>query len=230
MVFGGAFHDTVEAYIRNVAQTGESAALTEIWRTQWTMKLQEQATSIAWGDETPEALHAKGDRILQTPEIVQTIDGITPLVSPDGHIHIEDFVKMRVSGVPVPVVGYVDIITTDGVPGDFKSTSRAWSQDKAQNELQPLFYLAALEQQGYQGNPEMRFRHYVFTTTEQPIAQIIDTQREPAEIPFLFDLIREVWRGIAAEVFAPNPNTWKCSPVYCEYWTICRGKALDEKA
>ena len=223
LLFGGVFHSTIEAYIRNVSKGGESAALTEIWERQWTSKLAQEADNVAWGDETPDALRAEGVRMLQTPEIARTIKGVTPLVSRNGHIHIEDFVELEVSGVPVPVVGYIDIIDSDGVPGDFKTASRAWSERAAQGELQPLFYLAALRQAGHSGNPEMRFRHYVFTKTRNPAAQVIETRRKPQEIEFLFELVREVWRGIEAGVFVPNPMTWKCSPKYCEYWAICRG-------
>lgn len=228
LVFGSAFHSTIEAYIRNVARRGRSAGLIEIWEREWPARLEKEDDRIAWGGETPEALLAEGKRILGTPEIAEMVGGIIPLVSPDGHVHIEDRVKMQIPGVPVPVVGYIDIISSDGVPGDFKTASRAWSDRSALNELQPLFYLAALEQAGYQGNPERRFRYYVFAKTDPAAAQIIETRREPGEIRFLCDMVREVWKGIAAGVFVPNPRTWKCSEEYCEYWGMCRGEGLRE--
>jgi len=229
LVFGSAFHNTVEAYIRNVAQSGQSAGLVEIWEDEWPAVLEKEGDRIAWADGSPDALLAEGTRILQALEVVQVVDAVTPLVDPDGRVHIEDFVKMEIPGVPVPIVGYIDIIDSDGVPGDFKTASRRWSEKNALNELQPLFYLAALEQVGHRSNPEMRFRHYVFAKTDPAEAQVIETRRTRGELQFLFDLIREVWKGIAARVFPPNPRTWKCSPEYCEYWGICRGKALDER-
>ena len=229
LVFGGAFHNTVEAYIRNAAQSGQSAGLVEIWKDEWPAVLKKKGDRVAWGNEGPDALFAEGTRILKTPEIARVVEDITPLVDPDGRVHIEDFVKMEIPGVPVPIVGYIDIINSDGVPGDFKTASRRWSEKSALNELQPLFYLAALEQGGHRSNPEMRFRHYVFAKTDPAEAQVIETRRTRGEVQFLFDLISEVWKGIAARVFAPNPRTWKCSPEYCEYWGICWGKALDER-
>lgn len=227
LVFGTAFHNTVETYIRNVAQSGQSAGLVEIWEDEWPAVLEKEGDRIAWGDGSPDALLAEGTRILQALGVVQVVNAVTPLVDPDGHVHIEDFVKMEIPGVPVPIVGYIDIIDSDGVPGDFKTASGLWSEKSALNELQPLFYLAALEQGGHQGNPEMRFRYYVFTKTDPAKAQVIETQRTRGEVHFLFDLVREVWKGIAAGVFVPNPRTWKCSPEYCEYWGICRGRALQ---
>lgn len=227
LVFGGVLHDTIEAHSRRTAEGGKSLSLTDIWQTKWARRLEQEADNIDWGDDSAEDLYVTGLRLLQTPEIVQTIEAANPLVSPYGHLYLEEWVSMKVSGVPVPVVGRIDIITDDGVPGDFKSTSWPWSAEQAMAQLQPLFYLAALRQQAFPHNEEMRFRHYVFTTTEEPTAQVIETQRDPSELAFLFEVIREVWEGICAGVFVPNPDAWKCSPTYCEYWAMCRGKAVD---
>jgi hypothetical protein len=37
-------------------------------------------------------------------------------------------------------------------------------------------------------------------------------------------MIQAAWRGIEAGVYPMNPSTWKCSPKYCEYWPLCRGR------
>jgi len=227
LIFGRVLHDTIEAYIRSAAEGRDGPPLTGIWEREWTRSLEQEGGNIDWGDDNSEDLCATGLHVLQTPEVVETIAGLTPLVSPYGHIYVEEWVSMKVPGVPVPVIGRIDIITDDGVPGDFKSTSRPWSDEQAMAELQPLFYLSALRQRGLPYNEEMRFRHYVFTTSEQPTAQVIETQRHPDELPFLFEMIREVWQGISAGVFVPNPGAWKCSPKYCEYWAMCRGKVAD---
>lgn len=229
LLFGRAFHDTIEAYIRRAAQGRNRPLLAEIWEKEWARRLQRQADNIDWGGESAEQLQETGIRVLETREVVELLEAIKPLVSPYGHLYLEEWVKMSVPDVPVPIVGRIDIIAHDGVPGDFKAPSNPWSEERALGELQPLFYLAALRQQGFPHNEEMRFRHYVFTTAGEPMAQVIETQRDPAEIPFLFEFIREVWHGISAGVFVPNPNTWKCSPDYCEYWAMCRGKALDAR-
>jgi hypothetical protein len=89
--------------------------------------------------------------------------------------------------------------------------------------MQPVFYLAALNQQGYALNPERRFKHYVFTKTKKPELQVIETTRTAGEMLWLLDMIRSVWEGIDRGAFPMNPGSWKCSPKYCEYWSICRG-------
>jgi len=93
--------------------------------------------------------------------------------------------------------------------------------------MQPTFYLAALSQDDYplvkDGDGAYLFRYYVFVKTKKPKVQIWETTRTVSDLFWLFGLIREVWHGIEAGVFPPNPETWKCSPRYCEYWGICRG-------
>jgi hypothetical protein len=115
------------------------------------------------------------------------------------------------------------MIAQDGVPVDFKTSSRSWDLKKAQAELQPTFYLAALNQLGYKNNPQSLFRHYIFVKTKNPQVQIWETRRSLQDMFWLFQMIREVWEGIQKEVFTPNPQTYICDPKYCAYWKGCRG-------
>jgi hypothetical protein len=96
--------------------------------------------------------------------------------------------------------------------------------------MQPVFYLAALNQAGYDSrfagfdsNPDLAFRHYVFVKTKTPKVQIWETTRTVSDLFWLFGLISDVWQAIDRGAFPPNPGTWKCSPRYCEYWHLCRG-------
>jgi hypothetical protein len=132
-------------------------------------------------------------------------------------------VELHVPGVPIPIIGYIDVVTADGVPGDFKTAARSWTQDQAQNELQSLFYLAALNQAGI-ATPGWMFRHYTIIKTKTPKFEAFEHCHKPGELMFLFDLIQRVWTGIERGVFALNPTGWKCSPSYCDFYSKCRGK------
>lgn len=222
LVFGSAMHHTIEEHIKTHTAT-DRVPLVERWSWNWQAQL-ESNPQIAWGDDTPEGLSNEGVRILSDPDIAGLVDALQPLI--DDKVHIEDYVELRVPGVPISIIGYIDIIEADGVPGDFKTSSKSWNHDRAQGEMQPAFYLAALNQNGYSLNPDLRFRHYIFVKTKTPKVQVIETQRTAGELLWLTKLIREVYEGINAQVFPPNPLTWKCSERWCEYWGMCRGKAL----
>lgn len=185
--------------------------------------MEEEGKDVDWELETPEAFFNTGVRLLSTPEISNGILSISPKIRPDDSAAIETKVELMVPGVPIPIVGYIDIITADGVPGDFKTSARAWSADKAAGEMQPLFYLAALNQAGIP-TPDWRFRHYVFTKTKTPTFTVHEHTHNPAQLMWLFKMIKSVWDGIEAGVFPLNPGGWKCQPAYCEFWALCRGK------
>lgn len=224
LVFGSAFHATVEAIIKAKA-AGETIDVAEKWAFQWAW---ETTKATDWGAELPEEYSNLGLRMLSHKDTVAMLAEISPMVDVDeaGTVVplIERRVELHVPGVPIPVIGYIDIICSDGIPADFKTAARVWAPGKAEGELQPLFYLAALNQAGYMQNPTMGFRHYVFVKTKTPQVQVLPSRHATCQLFWLFGAIREVWKGIEAGVFPPNPSSWKCSDRWCDYWGICRGR------
>jgi hypothetical protein len=222
LVFGSAFHDTVEQYLVGTRDL-DSGTITDIWQRTWAAQL-EREPNCDWGADTPEQYHNDGIRLLSAPDVIRMIDGIR-LRSDDNGPMVERKLTLTVPGVPVPIIGYMDIMTADGIPGDFKTSAYSWSQDKARGELQPAFYLAALNQMGH-SVPGLRFRHYVVTKGKQPKAQVLEHQRTWDEILWLYELIQGVWNAIEKEVYPLNPSSWLCSPKYCSFWSGCRGRGL----
>lgn len=217
LVFGSAFHNTIEAAIQG------GGPLDTLWAESWTKaQADPRNREIAWGDDTPESLAALGDRMFAAPEIAAQIAAIKPLVV-DGNPVIEKRVQMHVPGMPLPLIGYIDVITEDGVPGDFKTSSRKWNAKRAAGELQPLIYLIALNQEGWEYSHDWRFRHYIFTKTKSPAAQTFETKRSLTQMMQVFATIIGVWRSIEAGAFPCNTGTWKCSPKWCEYYDLCQG-------
>lgn len=213
LVFGSAFHGAVE---RAVA-TG--ADVTSVWGEEWAAATQNKA--IFWGTETPEGTFNEGVRLFNAPVVREAIASIKPMIDERGP-RIERKVEYRVPGVPIPVIGYIDIILEDGTPADFKTSARAWSDDKAESSLQSLFYLAALNQAGEKIN--WRFKHIVFVKTKEAKVQFIDHSHTPGELFFLGELVRRVWDAINTGVYPMNPTGWKCGPTYCDFYADCRGK------
>lgn len=207
LVFGSAIHGTIEEYI------SAGGKLPELWSKHWNNAIEGQ--TIAWDGDTPETHYNEGVRILGNEQVIYGINTLKPR-------SIEQKVELNVSGVPVPIIGYIDVITEDGTPGDIKTSSKSWNSERAAGEMQPLFYLAALNQAGEK--IDWRFRHFVITKTKAPKFETFETKHNPSEVLFLFNLIRGVWRGIEREVFPVNPTSWKCTPRYCDFWAECRGK------
>jgi hypothetical protein len=221
LTFGSAFHNAIEAYLKDERENRKPLA--QYWRRHWNEAIERDGLeNIDWSDGNPDTHFQNGLSMLTADTIQQTLDEIEPLRD-DKRAHIEDRIELQVPGVPIPLIGYIDIITADGVPGDFKTASRKWWGDKADKSMQPTFYLAALNQNGYELNTDMAFKYYIFTKTKNPAAQILSTKRTNFDLVWLFDMVLETWRAIEAEHFPPNPTGWKCSEKYCEFWNICRG-------
>lgn len=214
LAFGSAFHGTLEQ-----AVTIENPDILSIWGQEWNKALEKQ--EIFWGADTPEDIFNDGVRMFSNADLLAEVAKIKPGIDEQGP-KIERRVELRVPGVPIPIIGYIDIILTDGTPADFKTSARSWSDDKAQDSLQSLFYLAAMNQMSIPVN--WKFAHIVFVKTKTPKVQILEHSHKPGELFFLFELIKRVWEGIEKEVFPLNPTTWKCNPKYCDYFSECRGK------
>ncbi len=215
LVFGSAAHGAVEAFLT------EGGNIQDHWLKSWEEQIKKNP-QISWDLDTPEGFCNDGIKILTHPDVLNGLKALKPATK-DDHSVIEKRVELRVPGVPVPLTGFIDLITSDGIPGDFKTSKSRWSDEKAAAEIQPLVYLAALNQE----NPDLTpwtFRHYVIVKTKTPQWQVIEHHHNPAQLMWLFKMIQSVWKAIVAGSFTENPTGWKCSPNYCEYWNLCRGK------
>lgn len=210
LAFGSAFHGTIERMIQSTQYD---------WASIWSEEFGKAFQDITWeSGETPEQHYNEGVRLLSHEDVKTAIQSIQPKSSD----HIEKKVELRVPGVPVPVIGYIDIILADGTPADFKTSARSWTQDQSNNSLQTLFYLAAMNQMGFEVN--WRFKHFVFVKTKTPQVQVLEHSHTPGELFFLFEMIKRVWEGISKEFFPLNPTTWRCSEKYCDFFANCRGR------
>lgn len=226
LVFGIAFHETLEKYILRKA-AGEKVDIFQVWCEEYASELKDHGV-ILFDETSPEEDEQTGLRMLTT-EVIDYLDSLKPayyiLVDEEGEHSVpavEMELNMDIPGVPVPFVGYIDFLGEDGIPVDFKTAARKWSPDKAQKELQPCFYLYGLEQIG-RPSPGNWFHHAVITKGSNPSLTIFETQRSQTEIDWALRMAANAYRGIEAGVFVPNPMAWSCSPVYCEFYHNCMG-------
>lgn len=220
LIFGSAFHGTVQTYL----QVG--GRLADIWSDKWGEQIARE-NDIAWEGDTPESLRENGWRMFDTPAVWSTIERIKTAYDPQREQSVERRVELHVPGVSVPIIGYIDVVLKDGTLADFKTAARMWpadSTDKPDKRMQPLVYLAGLNQAGINDHG-WAFRYYVFIKSAKPTVKVFDMQLKPAEVlTGLFPQIRQVWTDIQAERFPKVTAGWKCSPKYCGYWNDCQGK------
>lgn len=216
LVFGSAFHNTAEDYLVN------GGSPLGIWEKHWNAAINDDR--IFWGLDNPDDYKELGEKIFSSYDILRQLDAISIMYDNEGPI-VERKVEITIPNVPVPIIGYIDLIMKDGVPGDFKTSKRKWNYERAKAEMQPLFYLVAMQQLGILSvADEWKFRHIVVVKNKTPYMEIIEHTRKPQEIDFLYSYVQNVWDGIACGAFPENPNSWLCNPKFCDFWQICRGR------
>lgn len=217
LVFGSAFHGAIEQLIK-ANLTSTPVRPEEVWFEQWQQQIDRQ--EVDWQGELPEQISNQGMRMLahsSTTELVKTLE---PLITVEGLPTIEQYVELKLPGVP-KIIGYIDMIASDQSLIDFKTAARSWTADKAEKEMQPNVYFAALLQSGIRLRPEMLFQHVVFVKTKTPQVQILKTIRTAADIFKAISLITETWKAIQSEIFTPRTDSWKHSEKYCDFWSVC---------
>jgi hypothetical protein len=215
LVFGSAVHKAIERYIQT------KQPLLTLWGECWADQLGNES-DIQWGTSTPYDFASDGIRLFSNERVQQMLAAIATGCGENPTV--ERRIEMHAPGVPIPIIGYIDIIDAQGVPADIKTSARAWTADRAQSELQSLFYLAALNQLG-ETVPGWRFRHYVLVKTKTPQFQTFEHLHSLGELFWMMGLIQRAWQGIEREVYLRCPDNWKCAPQYCSYWNLCRGNS-----
>ena len=215
MTFGRAVHTALEMLLRSKV-AGQMVDAQGAWEHAWSLASEEPTE---WGSELPEQFQTDGARLFAAPAVLQLVDEIRPLVHECAPI-LEHKVELRVPGVPIPVIGYADMVRADMVPCDFKTSSRAWGSGKAEAEIQPLIYLAALNQMGWK-LPSLAFCHYVLVKGRSVQVQKVETTYRPAQVFGVIETVQQVWAGIQAGCFPYNTSGWKHDEKYCDHWQRC---------
>jgi hypothetical protein len=233
LLFGSAFHDTIQAAIKARA-AGDLFHVADYWPDAWAQRVRDtegRDQEIAWNGADFDGLLRDGFDMLACDGTEAFLSGFTPMLNSDGQPVIEQEIWLSIPGLPKRIKGFIDARSADGTCYDFKTSSRAWTQQKANEEAQPSFYVAALSQSGEMpfaaGQPRV-FRHVVWQKpsgrARKVQVQVIESARTGRDVFALFRNVAEVWKGIEAESFPCSTGTWKCNPKYCDYFGRCQGK------
>ena len=212
LIFGSAIHGAIRQHI----QGGQD--LRQSWRESWSKELA-LTPDIECGTDNQTELFNYGVHLFSNEDVLSMVKNLKPLVL-NGSPCMELKVELNIPGVPVPVIGYIDLIQDSMIPVDFKTAGRSWSQEQADKELQATFYLATLNQAGMVQLPA-KFEYIVFVKNKTPKIQRFVTERTASDVFRLFNLVGEVYRAMSKDVFLPNPTAWSCSEKYCSFWNEC---------
>jgi hypothetical protein len=153
-----------------------------------------------------------------------------PVIKP---VAVEKTFALKIGSVPVR--GVIDLI--DRIPGDYtldddpdqppplvevvadlKVTGKMWSEQQLEKEHQLTFYAIA------ENTDRVRID---FLLDQKSGSKYVPkrTLRTPIEKKYLVEDLEEVVAAIKLGVFPRcNPTAWNCTPKWCGYYNLCRGK------
>lgn len=217
LVVGSALHGTIQTLLL-ARHGGESPDPAEVFAEQWRKAA---AQDVDWGDGADDA-RDEALRLTTHPSVLKVIEALEPFVDEAGPV-VERRLELRVPGVPIPIIGYLDYLGNDGILRDFKTATRPWTPTQLEEQTQPLVYLAAANQMDLPHVPGA-FEHVVFVKARTPQVQVLRSSRPLGASLWLFSVIRGVWQAIAAGADPPNPKACFAWGRRCEFWDRCRGR------
>jgi len=163
-----------------------------------------EARQVNWGEDNPGQVK---DTILRLGALYTRI--MVPKLQPVA-------VEQRLEGVlgGVPFVGYPDLVVSGPGVIDHKLATRRVSPDAIHKDMQFSAYAALL------GKPIWAAFHQALDQKKLGI-NVVTTERRQGDIDWFERLVAEVWHGIQAGIFPPNPLCWRCGPK-CPYELECR--------
>ena len=119
LVFGTVLHKVIEA-----RAASSEKSLQGLFESLWEKHISD---NINWYGDSRRHYERLAARMLRNKSIVDGLAAVEPLVLDTGKSCTEYFFRMRVHG-RIPFVGYVDVVEADGVPADYKTAKRFWTQ------------------------------------------------------------------------------------------------------
>jgi CRISPR/Cas system-associated exonuclease Cas4 (RecB family) len=126
----------------------------------------------------------------------------------------------------VPIRGVMDLVETDDVIVEFKAPQKAPPLNALPDDIQVTTYAYAYEK--LFGRLPKEIRRIALVRTKTPKIETQITGRDQRDLERLFNLGRELVKGVRADVFLPSRGCWLCND--CEYRQDCDEWTGNEEA
>lgn len=217
LVLGSAVHAALAEYHQTVKddEPTDSSKLQKVITDSWNRRENEVRISYR-SSENKDDLIAQGIALIEIylqEAPPQNIIGIEhEIVAP---IH-----NSRGEFLETPLLAIADLITEDNeevTVREFKTSGRAYSEMEAETSLQPTCYVnAAQESFGHPATVE----YTVLIKTKNPKLQRLAAVRTDEDLGRLGDIVENIERAIAAQIFYPVETPLNCST--CPFRQPCR--------
>lgn len=228
LVFGSAIHRVLEIYYQGILE-GYKIPLLEL------CKLFKKQWSESADGEDRERIHFTKENDYNSLLAMGVSLLTTWYDSRPGEqyrlIAVEEPFSFTVPGVPVPIIGGMDLVEEDPsgtiIITDHKTPAKAMAEKDVHINQQLTIYQMAAKANGY-ASREIMLKFDCLIKTKTPKFAQYYTTRSQNEEQRMIRKIQSVWEGIAKGVFVPNDLSWKCAN--CSYTSACNEWFQQEAA
>jgi putative RecB family exonuclease len=213
LTIGKVVHAANEANYKQKLNTGIDMELEDI-RGITEMVFDQQAPITDWGEDDPG--EAK-DTALTLASLYH--QKVAPAVQPKA---VELRVTVEFENVPYSLLGFIDLIDSEGFIRDTKTTAKTPNEDEAGKSLQLTTYCLAYQCEYGHDPAGVKLDYLVATKTPRYVQ--LQGARTEAEIDRLLRLIGKVAGAIGAGHYYPNPTSFLCSEKACQHWQLCQAE------
>lgn len=163
----------------------------------------------------------KGQVVDETTELALLHHNeVAPTVEP---ADVEHKWSLKIPQIGVKVIGYTDLITTERVVRDLKTSARKPKDDAAGESNQLTVYGLAEWAENGKYPPYYQLDYLVRRSKRLPARVITQkTVRRAEDYQAVLARISRVAEMVRKEVYMPAPKgSWVCSPKFCGYYHEC---------
>lgn len=218
-LLGTVVHHVLEVAMRDVADgrpLPDAEQLVEVFIANFEMKRHEDR--LRWYGAAPAHVSLRGEQLLRA--IYPFLEHIQPY----GPEAIEQHFSAPLDASGWTLDGVMDLVTANSVVVDWKTAGQPWEDGREHTALQVSAYYVGHE--ALYGKPPAAMTFVVLSQspralTIEPVVQVLQTTRTPAQIAWYRRLAANVARAIESEAIYPNPAYQWCGPRNCHWWEPC---------
>jgi len=211
MLVGSSLHTGAEFNYAYKVETFEDLPVDEVLDCTRDKFVQGQGQVEDWEDEKPSEV------LDQTVAMMACYQQeLAPVTQPTA---VEREILIAHPDWELPVLGYIDL-ETEARAIDLKTASKSKSQSDLDDSLQAGIYQLQRDQEGLSGD----FDWHVAVKTKVPKVQVLSKQTRNLEqtVHVVGQVERAMTAAVKSGIFMPAaPGSWKCTPKWCGYYTIC---------
>ena len=208
LIEGSCYHKVLETYFNHKLVTKQDLSLSDVndsIATHWNTILTSEER-INWEQHDPEDVRLECQALLT--EYVSTI---APQITP---VSVEETYISDIDGTKLACI--IDLITSDETVVDHKTSSKKYTQDDVDKDIQATAEAFVLDK-------AIVFQNHI-AVKDGAYIQIVKSYRLIKDIEWWLEMTRGIIKQMNSGIAPPRAmkGDYLCSPKFCGYWNMCR--------